>query len=100
MAAFVSNTAMAHHTNTGDGSDLVGTPVDPHKGVPNLVDILIAEMARVRDRVMPAYLKIGDAGRGALLMMRAQLDAAARALAEQDATACVRLLHSLRGFQV
>lgn len=61
-------------------------------------DELIAEMARVRDRVMPAYLEIGAAGAFALASMRADLDAAARALAAPDVGACIRLLVSLRGY--
>ena len=64
----------------------------------NLVDALIAEMARVRDEVMPPYILIGSPGLPALHMMRGALDAAARALAEQDATACLTVLASLKGF--
>ncbi len=64
----------------------------------NLVDALIAEMARVRDQVMPSYLAIGAPGVFALAMMRNDLDAAARALAEQDGVSCLRLYESLKGF--
>ena len=64
----------------------------------NLVDVLIAEMARVRDEVMPSYILIGDSGRIALHLMRAELDAAARALAEQDAVKCLTMLASLKEF--
>jgi hypothetical protein len=66
--------------------------------MPNLVDALIAEMARVRDQVMPSYLEVGPVGIFALTMMRNDLDAAARALAEQDGVSCLRLYESLKGF--
>jgi hypothetical protein len=61
-------------------------------------DALIAEIARVRDEVMPVYVSIGPPGRFALAMMGVDIDAATRALAEGDAVACIRLLESLRGF--
>ncbi len=58
----------------------------------------IEEMARVRDVVMPPYYEIGDAGKPALIMMRATLDATAYALAEQNATKLIALLSELKGF--
>jgi molybdopterin converting factor small subunit len=58
------------------------------------------EMARVRDEVMPAYVEIGPAGSVALAMMRRDLDAAAKALAEGDVVAMIRALESLRGFDL
>lgn len=64
----------------------------------SLPDALIAECIRVRDEIMPAYLEIGQGGKLALAMMRAELNAAYRALAYQDATAQLRLLESLRGY--
>lgn len=56
------------------------------------------EMARVRDEVMPAYQAIGPAGTLALAMMRADLDAAAQAMAEGDVVAMLRVYESLRGY--
>jgi hypothetical protein len=64
----------------------------------SLADALLAEMTRVRDEVMPAYLEAGPAGAFALTFMRRDLDDAARALAEGDAVACLRLHQSLKGF--
>jgi hypothetical protein len=64
----------------------------------NLADAVIAEMARVRDQIMPNYYEIGDAGRPALVMMRVTLDAAARALAEQDAIKLLVIHQDLKGF--
>ena len=64
----------------------------------SLADALLAEMTRVRDEVMPAYQEIGPAGGFALTLMRRDLDEAARALAEGDAIACLRLHQSLKGF--
>jgi hypothetical protein len=63
-----------------------------------VADALIAELARVRDHVMPSYLKIGEPGRFALMLMRQAMDAATRALAEQDALGCIRSLDELKGF--
>lgn len=64
----------------------------------SLADALLAEMTRVRDEVMPAYVEIGPSGGFALTLMRRDLDEAARALAEGDAVACLRLHQSLKGF--
>ncbi len=47
---------------------------------------------------MPAYVEIGPSGGFALTLMRRDLDEAARALAEGDAVACLRLHQSLKGF--
>lgn len=54
------------------------------------------EMARVRDKVMPAYLAIGTAGSFALAFMRRDLDEAARALAEGDVVAMLRVYAALK----
>jgi len=63
-----------------------------------LADALMAEIKRVRDHVMPAYLEIGESGRPGLALMRIELDHAVRALAEQNAEACIRSLESLKGY--
>ena len=63
-----------------------------------LGDELPREMARVRDKVMPVYQSIGTAGALALAMMRADLDAAARAMAEGDVVAMLRAYESLKGY--
>lgn len=65
-----------------------------------LGDALPVEMARVRDQVMPAYLAIGPSGIFALTMMRADLDAATKALAENDAVMALRVYESLKGYSV
>lgn len=64
-----------------------------------LGEALPREMARVRDKVMPAYVAIGEPGRFALSMMRFELDAAAKALAEGDVTAMIRAYESLKEFE-
>jgi hypothetical protein len=56
------------------------------------------EMARVRDDVMPAYVAIGPAGGFALTLMRMELDAAAKAMAEGDVVAMLRSYEALKGF--
>jgi len=64
----------------------------------SLGEALPAEMARVRDKVMPAYLKVGNAGLIALTMMRSDLDAAAKAMMEGDTVAMLRVYESLKGY--
>lgn len=63
-----------------------------------LGDALPREMARVRDEVMPAYIAIGAPGLIALTMMRADLDAAAKTLAEGDIPAMISAYESLKGY--
>jgi hypothetical protein len=66
--------------------------------VVTLGEALPREMARVRDELMPLYIKIGPPGIFALTMMRASLDAAARALTEGDVVAMIRAYEDLKGF--
>jgi len=66
--------------------------------VTTLGEALPAEMTRVRDKVIPAYQAIGLAGGFALAGMRADLDAAAKALAEGDVAAMIRVYESLKGW--
>lgn len=63
-----------------------------------LGDALPREMARVRDQVMPAYVAIGPPGAFALAMMRADLDAAASAMAAGDVVEMLRVYESLKGY--
>jgi hypothetical protein len=65
-----------------------------------LADALMAEITRVRDKVLPVYIEIGASGIFAATLMRAELDEATRALAEQDAIACIRLYKSLKEWHV
>lgn len=68
--------------------------------IETLGDALPKEMARVRDEVMPAYQSIGPSGSLALAMMRADLDAAAKAMIEGDVVAMVKVYQSLKGYEV
>ena len=63
-------------------------------------DALPKEMARIRDIVMPAYQAIGPTGVFALTMMRRDLDAAAKAMAEGDVVAMIRCLQELRSYKL
>ena len=58
-------------------------------------EALPREMARVRDDVMPAYLEIGAAGRFALMMMRADLDRAAKVMIAGDTVGMLAAYTSL-----
>ena len=66
----------------------------------SLGEALPREMARVRDEVLPPYLEIGQAGVFAVAMMRADLDAAAKALAEQDVVEMMRVYKSLKEYHL
>lgn len=63
-----------------------------------LGDALPREMTRVRDKIMPAYIAIGSSGAIAVAMMRRDLDAAARAMAEGDLPAMIAAYQSLKGY--
>jgi hypothetical protein len=63
-----------------------------------LGEALPREMARVRDEVLPAYVDICRSGLFAVLSMRADLDAAAKAMAEGDAVAMLRAHEALKGW--
>lgn len=62
-----------------------------------LGDALPKEMARVRDHVLPHYTPEVN-GQSAAAMMRKDLDEAARALAEGDVVAMLRVYESLKGY--
>lgn len=66
----------------------------------SLGEALPREMARVRDEVMPAYRAIGFSGALALGMMRIDLDAAAKAMAEGDVVAMMNSYTALKGYEV
>lgn len=71
--------------------------------ISTLADALPREMARVRDEIMPQYLAL----RGMpnvivepqLAMMRASLDAAAKAMAAGDVVAMMRCYQDLKGYE-
>jgi hypothetical protein len=63
-------------------------------------DVLMKEIRRVRDVVMPRYIEIGAAGAPALVLMRDASDRAIEALAHHDGVECLRLYEVLRGFKV
>lgn len=66
----------------------------------SLAEALPAEMARVRDEVLPAYLEIGPPGAFAVAMMRADLDRAAQAMASGDVVGMIRAYESLKDCKV
>lgn len=68
--------------------------------IESLGTALPKEMARVRDKVMPIYIQIGQPGILALSMMRNSLDAATKALAEGDIVGMIRAFEDLRGYSV
>jgi len=64
-----------------------------------LGEALPREMARVRDEVMPVYQTI-PTGAFALAMMRLDLDAAAKAMAEGDVLAMLKSYEALKGYEL
>lgn len=64
-----------------------------------LGDALPREMARVRDKVLPYYTPEVN-GQFAAAGMRRDLDDAAKALAEGDVVAMLRVYESLKGWTV
>lgn len=73
---------------------------NPAKETDSLGTALPREMARVRDEVLPVFVEIGISGAPAAAMMRADLDAAAKALAEGDVVEMIRVYESLKGFNL
>ena len=68
--------------------------------VTSLGTALPAEMKRVRDEIIPAYLEIGLPGQLALMIMRQELDQATKALAEGDVIAMLRSYEVLKGYKL
>lgn len=66
----------------------------------SLGEALPAEIARVRDEVMPMYTEIGPSGIFALTMMRASLDAASKAMIEGDTVAMIQAYKDLQSYHV
>jgi hypothetical protein len=68
-----------------------------------LAEALPAEMSRVRDEILPAYLQLRNLPNvivePQIAMMRAELDAAAKAMAEGDVVAMLRCYQSLKEYQ-
>lgn len=62
----------------------------------SLGEALPREMTRVRDEVLPFYVEIGVSGAFAAAGMRADLDAAAKAMAEGDVVEMLRVYQSLK----
>ena len=56
-------------------------------------------MAHVRDNVIPAYQACGAVGLFALTMMRADLDRAAKAMAEGDLAGMIAAYQSLKDYK-
>lgn len=61
-----------------------------------LAEELPRQMARVRDEILPHYDAIGPAGMFGAQMIRIELDAAAKAMAEGDTVKMIQLCQSLK----
>jgi hypothetical protein len=66
-----------------------------------LADELPAQMARVRDHVLSYYLapELNGAGMIAATLMRASLDAAAKAMMSGDVVEMIRCCEDLKGYE-
>jgi hypothetical protein len=65
-----------------------------------LGDELPREIARVRDELIPAYLECGPGGMFAVAGMRADLDAASKAMIEGDVVEMVRVYKALKEWKL
>lgn len=65
-----------------------------------LGEALPAEIARVRDDIMPVYADIGALGMFAVLSMKRDMDLATKALAEGDVIAMLRAYEELKGWKL
>lgn len=68
--------------------------------IDTLGDALPREMARVRDELLPVYDSIKPAGVIAATMMRADLDRAAKAMAEGDLAGMIRAYEALKDYRL
>ncbi len=66
---------------------------------PTLAAALCHEISRVRDQVMPDFIKLGPPGEIALALMRNDMDRAITALSQQDAIECLRSFKTLKGYR-
>lgn len=71
-------------------------PTDKSQTTDTLADALPREMARVRDHVLPHFVELGPVGIFGATFIRADLDAAARALASGDVVEMIRLYKELK----
>ena len=77
--------------------DDVGADTVSPSGGESLGTKLPQELTRVRDEVLPAYLDVGPPGAFAVAMIRADLDAASKAMIEGDVVAMLRCYEKLKG---
>lgn len=66
----------------------------------SLGEALPREMTRVRDEILPVYDGLGASGKPAAFLMRRSLDAAAKALAEQDVAGMAVAYEDLKGYEL
>jgi hypothetical protein len=66
----------------------------------SLAEALPKEVARVRDEVLPVYLALGSLGMAGVTMMRAELDAASKAMIEGDVVAMLLIYQKLKGWEL
>ncbi len=65
-----------------------------------LGEVLPIEIARVRDVVIPAYMECGAGGMPAVILMRADLDSASKAMIEGDVIEMMRVYQSLKEWKL
>jgi hypothetical protein len=66
----------------------------------SLGEALPREMARVRDKILPVYATLGPSGMPGSVLMRAELDRAAKAMIEGDTIEMLRVYQSLKEWQL
>lgn len=65
----------------------------------NLIEAILAECNRIRERVLPAYENVAS-GKIAAALMRRSIKLAEEAIASGDAVKCIRALKDLREWEL
>lgn len=65
-----------------------------------LGEALPEEIKRIREEVIPAYESIGSSGQYAVIVMKAELVAAEKAIADSDAVGQLHAYRRLKGWDV
>jgi hypothetical protein len=66
----------------------------------DLATELQVQIRRVRDKIIPVYDSLGESGKPAAMLMRADLDATTKAIIEGDLAEMIACLESLKGWEL
>lgn len=66
----------------------------------DLATELQVQIRRVRDKIIPVYDSLGEGGKPAAMLMRADLDATTKAILDGDLAEMIARLESLKGWEL